>query len=205
MTLEASFPGRIGDADPLVRRRLLDLDFVDAASIGEVADVVDALAKRGNDLPLLVTPNVDIVIQLRRSAPAGVREAFGRAWIVLPDGQPIVWLSRLTGQRLSARLTGSDLFTELWGRWRRAGTPVVMVVPTAEVARRLEMEHPAASIYVAPMVAADDIEAIRDIGRQCAAQLRATGATRCSVWATPRTPRSRWRWPPSSARMSPCR
>ena len=178
MTLEASFPRRIGNADPLVRRRLLDLDFVDSGDVAEVADVVGVTPPAGIGLPLLVTPNVDIVIQLRHSAPPGVVEAFDNAWIVLPDGQPIVWLSRLVGQRLSSRLTGSDLFSELWARWRVDGTPVVMVVPSSEVARRLELEHPAASIYVAPMVAADDHEAIRAIGRKCAAQLQSTGATR---------------------------
>jgi len=177
VTLEASVPGSTGSADPLVRRRLLGLDFVDAASISRVADVVSADPPEAVRLPLVVTPNVDIVIQLRRSPPVGVVDAFQQAWMVLPDGQPIVWLSRLVGRRLSSRLTGSDLFSVLWARWRADGTPVVMVVPGAEVARRLELEHPAASVQVAPIVASSDDDAIRTIARQCVSQLRASGAT----------------------------
>ena len=38
------------------------------------------------------------------------------AWLVLPDGMPIVWASRLLGRPLTDRLTGADLFAALWPR-----------------------------------------------------------------------------------------
>ncbi len=55
----------------------------------------------------IVTPNVDHVCQFQ-SDPA-LRQAYSDAWLVLADGMPIIWASRLFGCPLSAKLSGSDL------------------------------------------------------------------------------------------------
>ena len=54
-------------------------------------------------LPLVVTPNVDDVLQLRQPENAVLADISHRARYVLPDGQPIVWTSRMAGRRLAAR------------------------------------------------------------------------------------------------------
>ena len=63
-----------------------------------------------DDLRLVVTPNVDHVRLLRGSAFA---ESCKAAHFVCPDGIPILLYARLRGLRLSARVTGCELFHRL--------------------------------------------------------------------------------------------
>ncbi|ADD41188.1 WecB/TagA/CpsF family glycosyltransferase [Stackebrandtia nassauensis] len=82
----------------------------DALTSGEVIDLVGEawLAGRGGRI---VTPNVDIVRQTRRvpEARAHVRGAD----LVVADGAPLIWASRLSGRPLPERVAGSDLVWSL--------------------------------------------------------------------------------------------
>ena len=62
----------------------------------------------------IVTPNVDI-LRLARCDP-GVRVHLADATLVVPDGAPVVWVSRLAGTPLPERVTGADL---IWSLSRR--------------------------------------------------------------------------------------
>ena len=81
----------------------------DALREHEVVAHVFAALERGEG-GNLVTPNVDILRQLRTP---GNRELVERAELVVPDGMPIVWASRLQGQELPERVTGSSLVWSL--------------------------------------------------------------------------------------------
>ncbi|MGI4895426.1 MAG: WecB/TagA/CpsF family glycosyltransferase [Janthinobacterium lividum] len=105
---ELSVPGpRV----PAPRRHQVTVDDIvfDAMREDEVVShVLDALERGegGN----LITPNVDILRQLRR--PENRHLAVG-ADLVVPDGMPIVWASRLQGEQLPERVTGSSLIWSL--------------------------------------------------------------------------------------------
>ncbi|HEY0826413.1 MAG TPA: WecB/TagA/CpsF family glycosyltransferase, partial [Ramlibacter sp.] len=60
---------------------------------------------------MVVTPNADHVVNLERD-PA-LRAAYARADLVIPDGMPVVWASRLLGTPVKERVTGSDLMPRL--------------------------------------------------------------------------------------------
>jgi N-acetylglucosaminyldiphosphoundecaprenol N-acetyl-beta-D-mannosaminyltransferase len=99
---------------PLDRRRVFDLDFVNESDIHRVAvDIATTRRVPGPDLPVVVTPNVDVMVQLQ-SAPPDVRALVERAHWCLPDGQPLVWTSRLVRRPLAARLAGSTLVRIMW-------------------------------------------------------------------------------------------
>lgn len=55
----------------------------------------------------LVTPNVDFLVQARRDVE--LRRILFEAHLVLCDGTPLVWASRLLGNALPERVAGSDL------------------------------------------------------------------------------------------------
>ncbi|HTU25219.1 MAG TPA: WecB/TagA/CpsF family glycosyltransferase [Pirellulales bacterium] len=55
----------------------------------------------------VVTPNVDHAVLFQRNA--ALRAAYDGAALVLADGMPLVWTSRLLGHALPERVTGSDL------------------------------------------------------------------------------------------------
>jgi N-acetylglucosaminyldiphosphoundecaprenol N-acetyl-beta-D-mannosaminyltransferase len=96
------------DELPSVRRPRVDVYGVSFDSLTEadvVAEVRNALADRRGGR--IVTPNVDIV-RIVRSQPAA-RAHLDRAALVLADGAPLVWASRLAGDPLPARVPGSDL------------------------------------------------------------------------------------------------
>ena len=60
----------------------------------------------------VVTPNVDHAVRLRDHE--GLRLAYDDADLVLADGHPIVWASRLLGQPVPERVPGSDLVPRLF-------------------------------------------------------------------------------------------
>lgn len=82
----------------------------DVLTSGEVVDLVGEawLAGRGGRI---VTPNVDIVRQTRRMPEA--RAHVRAADLVVADGAPLIWASRLSGRPLPERVAGSDLVWSL--------------------------------------------------------------------------------------------
>src|SRR5664280_2918770 len=68
---------------------------------------------RSGEPALVVTPNTDHLIRWRKSVD--FRTLYARAALVVVDGMPLVWLSRLQdGQpALRERVTGVDLIREV--------------------------------------------------------------------------------------------
>jgi|APIni6443716594_1056825.scaffolds.fasta_scaffold79003_2 N-acetylglucosaminyldiphosphoundecaprenol N-acetyl-beta-D-mannosaminyltransferase len=59
----------------------------------------------------IFTPNTDHVVRLQRDPL--FKKAYERASLVLPDGAPLLWASRLLKCPLKERVTGIDLFFSL--------------------------------------------------------------------------------------------
>ncbi len=73
----------------------------------------------------IVTPNIDICHQIGRD-PAS-RALVEAATLVVPDGMPLLWASRLAGQPLPERITGADLIYSLSAAAADGGWPVYVV------------------------------------------------------------------------------
>lgn len=117
------------------------LRFTNAERIDHVTDaILEGYRGRPGQLPLVVTPNVDILITLE-DASDYVRSTVDSAAVVLADGQPLVSFSHLAGDRLSAKLAGSDLTENMWPRVMSEDRPVFAVVSSAEVGIQLATEH----------------------------------------------------------------
>jgi N-acetylglucosaminyldiphosphoundecaprenol N-acetyl-beta-D-mannosaminyltransferase len=140
------------------RRRLFGLEFVDAADLGPV--VTDILAgERFDDgrLPVVVTPNVDYLVR-RADAPLPAQRLFERARWCLPDGQPIVWASRLVGRPLAARLAGSSLVAAFWSDPRTEDLGITVVASTPSIGSSIRRSKPNAHVIVAPALNPDEQE-----------------------------------------------
>lgn len=140
-----------GSVDGLRRQSLFGYDLVDAERLEQVVDAVMDHHGDPDTLPVLLTPNVDIMVQLDEEPHSVEADMFRRAQYVLPDGMPIVVASRLLGRRLAARLPGSGLFELLWPRLAAEGDPVVVLCSDQAIADRLEKDHGAARCIVPPM------------------------------------------------------
>lgn len=101
---------------PWPTRRLFGLDFADL-TLAEAADAVVTLALGSAPPSFVVTPNVDHLVRLEERPQ--LRELYARAALVLADGMPIVWASRVLGCPLRARVTGADLLPVLVARGER--------------------------------------------------------------------------------------
>jgi len=104
--------------------------------------LADCRARRGG---YVVTANLDHAIKLR--GDRAFRAAYDGARLVLADGMPLVWASRLRGPALPERVAGSDLVRPLCAAAARQGCSVFLLGTTlpalAAAARRLCAESPA--------------------------------------------------------------
>ena len=172
-------------ASALPRRRLFGLDFVDLPNLEPIVDELAAhvpYRREGGDrLPLVVTPNVDQVVHFDRDTDAVATALIRRAAYVLPDGQPIVWASRLLGEPLRARLAGSSLVAMLFPRLVAGGHVILVVATSDEVASRIEAEDGAVTAVLAPRLSLDDPAGIDAFAESCTARILATGPSHVFV------------------------
>ncbi|MBK8092266.1 MAG: WecB/TagA/CpsF family glycosyltransferase [Verrucomicrobiaceae bacterium] len=126
--------------------RLMDVPF-DVVTMSQTIDrVEDMIASKQPHY--LATANVDFLVQCRKDAE--LRRILQDAHLVVCDGTPLVWLSKLLRRSLPERVAGSDLVPKLLSRaetegWRiffLGGDPSVLSQAIANV----EAQHPGIQI-----------------------------------------------------------
>jgi N-acetylglucosaminyldiphosphoundecaprenol N-acetyl-beta-D-mannosaminyltransferase len=104
---------------------------------------------------VVVTPNVDHVVSLNDNPE--LHALYSSADFTFADGMPLVWASRLMGDRLPERVTGADLFVALCQRSEERNWRVAVVGgkpgQEAKLAARFALVYPnlKVSIYSPPM------------------------------------------------------
>jgi N-acetylglucosaminyldiphosphoundecaprenol N-acetyl-beta-D-mannosaminyltransferase len=94
-----------------VRVSVANIEF-DNVTMSEAVQRIVAWADVPGGQALVCTGNLDHLVTLQQDA--AFRAAYQEADLVLADGMPIVWISRLArGAGLKERVAGSDLFWEL--------------------------------------------------------------------------------------------
>src|SRR5439155_27128360 len=84
----------------------------DNVTMGEAMGRIVQMARSAERAHYVCTGNLDHLVMLQRDGE--FRRIYERADLVLADGMPVVWLSRLgRGDPLRERVAGSDLFWEL--------------------------------------------------------------------------------------------
>lgn len=169
--VEGGAPAPGAGAPALPTRSVFGFDFVSSEGVEAVAAQILAPQPDDDRLPLVLTPNVDYLVRLAEPANAALAVALQRSRYVLPDGQPIVWTSRLLGRPLAARLPGSTLFPHVWRGVVEQGRPAVVVASCEETADRLRDEHPDIGVVVPPFFDADDPEQLAAVVRDCQDQI----------------------------------
>lgn len=108
------------------------VDVVDlAAAVERVLTLAQTRASRGGAPAVVVTPNLDHAVRLRRDA--SFRHAYDAADLVLADGQPLVLASRLGDQPLPERVAGSDLVAPLCAGAAGRGLSVFILGTSLEI------------------------------------------------------------------------
>jgi N-acetylglucosaminyldiphosphoundecaprenol N-acetyl-beta-D-mannosaminyltransferase len=103
---------------------------VDSVTREEALASVEALVRAGKG-GAVFTPNVDHVVLAEDDAR--LRDAYARVSLSLADGMPLVWASRILGQPVPEKVSGSDFVPSLlerasecgWGVYFLGGAPGV--------------------------------------------------------------------------------
>ena len=110
------------------RARIAGVD-IDRLTPLDAIDRIVALA-RTRDRHIVVTPNLDHVLRLQNDH--AFRSVYTAASLVLADGMPLVWVSRLGKAPLPGRVAGADLVQPVLAKAEREGRSVFFVGPMAE-------------------------------------------------------------------------
>jgi N-acetylglucosaminyldiphosphoundecaprenol N-acetyl-beta-D-mannosaminyltransferase len=119
--------------------------WVDALTFPEALAQIERLVDGGLGASVF-TPNVDHVVIAEDDAL--FREAYAAASLSLADGQPLVWVSRLLGTPLPAKISGSDLVLPLmelaarrhWRVYLLGGPPGVAAAAATRLERGMGMQ-----------------------------------------------------------------
>ena len=102
--------------------------------------VVDAIA--AGERSYICVRDVHGIV--RCQSDLALREAHNRAFLVTPDGMPLVWSLKLSGHRSARRVYGPDLMLALFDRGRQHGLRHFLFGTTPEVLAQLESRLAAA-------------------------------------------------------------
>jgi exopolysaccharide biosynthesis WecB/TagA/CpsF family protein/anti-anti-sigma factor len=121
---------------------ILGVPFDNVTLAEAVAGIEQMIASRQPNY--LVTANVDFLVQAQSDVE--LRRILVEAHLVLCDGTPLVWASRLLGNRLPERVAGSDLVPVLLKVAADKGYRVFFLGATPDsveqAASRLKSQHP---------------------------------------------------------------
>lgn len=124
------------------RQRLMGMP-LDGLTLADAVERVFAGLADGHGGAVL-TPNVEVLRQYRRSPE--LQRVFEATELLVPDGMPLVWASRLQGTPVRQRITGSDILAAVTAEAAVRGASVFLAGGHPGVARRaadrLARDHP---------------------------------------------------------------
>jgi N-acetylglucosaminyldiphosphoundecaprenol N-acetyl-beta-D-mannosaminyltransferase len=115
-------------------------------AVKQVITWVDEGARRCR---YVVTPNVDHAVMFQENAK--LRDAYRDAALVLADGAPVVWASRLLRRALPQRVAGSDLTPAVFAAAKKSRPLTTFLLGAApgvakRAAERIEARWPAVQV-----------------------------------------------------------
>lgn len=118
---------------------------IDTSDFASAVDVIVARTAVVGANAYVVTPNAHHIVLLQRDAR--FRSVYEDAFLVVPDGVPLLWASKLLNQGLCGRVNGTDLLETLCAKSEQLGLRVFFLggrKGAAEAAAsQLRSRHPA--------------------------------------------------------------
>jgi N-acetylglucosaminyldiphosphoundecaprenol N-acetyl-beta-D-mannosaminyltransferase len=135
---------------------------IDNLSMDAVVEIIDALIEKGG-CHQVATANVDFLTKAFDDAE--LLDILNGCELVLPDGMPLVWASRILGVPVKERVAGADLVPHLLKLSARKKRRIFLLGATEEnssaAAQRIQKEYPDAILcgrYSPPFAQADPME-----------------------------------------------
>jgi N-acetylglucosaminyldiphosphoundecaprenol N-acetyl-beta-D-mannosaminyltransferase len=128
--------------------RVLGID-IDVVNMQVAVERILTWVREAAPCRYVVTPNLDHAVLYRSSA--ALRSAYSGAALVVADGAPLVWASRLSVKPLPERVTGSDLTPALFAAAQRTDGLRVFLLGAGpgiaeRAASRIEADYPSVRV-----------------------------------------------------------
>jgi N-acetylglucosaminyldiphosphoundecaprenol N-acetyl-beta-D-mannosaminyltransferase len=153
---------------------LYGFDFHSANNNDQVLSFLRNWELEEGKLPILITPNVDQIVKFSREENAVLKSQLQKAAIILPDGQPIVWTSKMKNgsESLKSRLTGSDLFPELWNQLKDDAQKVFFILPNEELGEVFKKEYQSCEYFAPPYFSIENKSEFASVLKTCTSEIR---------------------------------
>lgn len=106
---------------------------IDNLTMTESVEYIDKLIQRGRP-SYVVTPNVDHIVKLEKDEE--FRKVYQNADLILADGMPLIWISKLLKNPIKEKVSGSDLFPEICKLSARKGYGIFLLGAAEGVAKK---------------------------------------------------------------------
>ncbi|MFR1822657.1 MAG: WecB/TagA/CpsF family glycosyltransferase [Clostridium saudiense] len=107
--------------------------YVDNLSMQEAVERIDKLII--NKKPsYVVTPNVDHIVKLEIDSE--FQDVYKEADLILTDGMPLIWISKLKNNPIKEKVSGSDLFPEVCNLASQKGYKIFLLGAAEGVAAK---------------------------------------------------------------------
>jgi N-acetylglucosaminyldiphosphoundecaprenol N-acetyl-beta-D-mannosaminyltransferase len=116
----------------LKRMRFLNTE-IDNITMDEALESVDKMIQTGS-FHYIITPNVDHIIKLEESPT--FREIYKDADLVLTDGMPLIWISKLFKKPIREKISGSDFFPKVCELASKKGYKVFLLGAAEGIAKK---------------------------------------------------------------------
>lgn len=121
-----------------------------------------------NKTAYVVTPNVDHIVVMEKDEEFS--KLYREADLVLTDGKPLIWISKLHGTPIKEKISGSDFFPELCGLAAKQGYSIFILGAAegiaAKAAKNLQKKYPGLQIagtYSPPFAFEENEEELQKI------------------------------------------
>lgn len=118
-----------------MRNRIKFLNtYIDNITFDEAIEEIDFLIKE-NKNSYFVTPNVDNIVNIEKDPY--LKEIYQNADLILTDGKPLIWISKLLKTPIKEKISGSDIFPRICELSAKNGYKIFLLgadVGVAEIA-----------------------------------------------------------------------
>ncbi len=128
---------------------------IDNLTLNEALHEIEKMVERKRTA-YVVTPNVDHIVQLETDKE--LQEVYANADLILADGKPLIWISKLYKTPIKEKISGSDLFPEVCKLAAEKGYSMFFLGAAegvaAKAARNLQKRYPGLRVvgtYSPPM------------------------------------------------------
>lgn len=116
---------------------------VDNVTMNEALEKIDQLIIKKSP-SYVVTPNVDHIVKLEKDIE--LQKVYDKADLILTDGMPLIWISKLKSNPIKEKVSGSDLFPKVCELAADKGYKVFLLGAAEGVAKKaaenLKIKYP---------------------------------------------------------------